>query len=243
MEPEFSEEDGCISDTHNQLLVAELSFQEFTKVVKQMHPDKISGPDGLNPAFFQQFWPILGNEVYTCCRDWLKLNSFPANLNDTNVVLIPKKENACRMRDFWPIALCNVLYKILSKVLANRLKCILPHIISKNQAAFVPDRSINDNVLIVFELIRHMKKSGRGSESDVAIKLDVSKAYDRVDWRFLKKRMHAMGFCRQWIKWMILCMTTVSNDFCFNRASIGLIIPSRGIRQGNPLSPIFFFFV
>ena len=146
-----------------------------------MHPDKAGGPDGLNPAFFQQFWPILGKEVYSCCKDWLNNNSFPTNLNDTNMVLIPKKENACRLKDLPPIALCNILYKILSKVLANRLKLILPHIISENQAAFVPERSINDNVLIAFELIHHMKQSSRGSEGDVALKLDISKAYNKVD--------------------------------------------------------------
>ncbi|KAL8092290.1 hypothetical protein AgCh_034546 [Apium graveolens] len=190
-----AEENRCMTDAHNQMLMAELPFVEFTNAVKQMHPDKASGPDGLNPAFFQQFWPILGKEVYTCCRDWLSTSSFPANLDDTNVVLIPKKENACRMRDLRPIALCNVLYKILSKVLANYLKRILPQVITENQVAFMPNRSINDNVLIAFELIHHMKKSVRGSEGDVALKLYISKAYDRVEWGYLKKRMQVMGFC------------------------------------------------
>lgn len=107
------------------------------------------------------------------------------------------------MKDLRSIALCNVLYKILSKVLANRLKRILPHVISGNQAAFVLSRSINENVLIAFELIHHMKKSFGGHVGDVALKLDISKAYDKVEWGYLRRRMIAMGFCSQWVKWMM----------------------------------------
>lgn len=173
----------------------------------------------------------------------MKNNSFPANLNDTNVVLIPRKQNACRLKDLRPIALCNVLYKILSKVLANRLERILPQIITENQAAFVPGRCINDNVFISFELIHFIKKSNRGREGDVALKLDISKAYDRVDWKYLRKMMHVMGFCSQWVNWMMLCVRTVSYEFCFNGASIGPIIPSLGIRQGIPFLPTCFSFV
>lgn len=111
-----------VTTAQNADLVAELTFEEFTNAVKQMHPDKASDPDGLNPAFFQQFWSILGYEVFLCCKEWLSNCSFPANLNDTNMVLIPKKENAKCMKDLRPIALCNVLYKIMAKVLSNRLK-------------------------------------------------------------------------------------------------------------------------
>lgn len=94
-----------------------------------MHPDKASGPDGLNPAFYQNFWKIMGTEVFECCKKWLQGNSFPADLNHTTVVLISKK-NACHMKDLRPIALCNVLYKIMAKVLTNKLKRVLPGIIS-----------------------------------------------------------------------------------------------------------------
>lgn len=157
-------------------------------------------------------------------------------------MLIPKKENACRMKDLRPIALCSVLYKILSKVLANRLKRILSQIITGNQVAFVPERSINDNVLIAFEIIHCIQKSVRVSENNVALKLDISKAYDRVDWGYLKKRMQAMGFCSKWVSWMMMCVSTISYEVCFNGTNIGPINPSRGIRQGVPLSPYLFLF-
>lgn len=91
-----------------------------------------------------------------------------------------------RLSEVQSIALCNILYKILAKDLENKLKDILPITISENQAAFVPGRSINDNVLITFEIIHHMKRMNKGQEGNVALKLDVIKAYDRVDWVYLK---------------------------------------------------------
>lgn len=147
-----------ITDVQNSKLTEEFSYEEFTIAIKQMHPDKASGPDGLNPAFFQSFWSIMGREIFDYYREWLRTKCFPGELNSTNVVLIPKKENASCLKDLLPIALCNVLYKILLKVLANRLKDVLPCIISENQSAFVKNRSITDNVLVAFEVIHHMSQ-------------------------------------------------------------------------------------
>lgn len=169
-----------ITTVENELLTKELTFDEFSLAVKQMHPDKASGPDGLNPAFFQTFLSIMGHEVFKCCSAWLKSGNFPPDLNSTNVVLIPKKNNASRMRDLRTIALCNVLYKIVSKTLANRFRDVLTAVISENQSAFVQVRNITDNVLIVFEMIHHLRLKNRGTESGIALKLDISKAYDRV---------------------------------------------------------------
>lgn len=95
-----------LSREQNVQLIQEITFEEFTVAIHQMHPDKASGPDGLNPAFYQHFWQVMGREVFGCCNKWLQGEAFPADLNCTNVVLIPKKEGACRMRDLRPIALC-----------------------------------------------------------------------------------------------------------------------------------------
>lgn len=201
--------EAVISDVQNKRLEKEFTFEEFSTALKQMHPDKSAGPDGLNPAFYQHFWGLFGKEVYQCCVNWLNEKSFPTNLNVTTIVLIPKKEGADSMKNLRPIALCNVLYKIIAKVLSNRLKLLLPGIISKNQSAFVPGRNITDNVLVAFEMIHYMRQKKRGEEGEVALKLDISKAYDRVDWSFLKRQMKQMGFSDKWIKWIILCVSTI----------------------------------
>lgn len=229
-----------VTEDENLMLCAELQFEEFSEAIKQMHPDKSSGPDGLNPAFYQSFWSVMGREVFACCKQWLDSVSFPYDLNNTNVVLIPKKDNADNMKDLRPIALCNVLYKILAKVLANRIKKVLPNIISENQSAFVQDRSITDNVLVAFELIHHLRHKNRGSEGEIALKLDISKAYDRVSWTYLEHRLRAMQFSQKWIDWMLLCVRTVSYQFCLNGSIVGPVIPKRGLRQGDPLSPYLF---
>ncbi|WCJ22466.1 hypothetical protein M5689_004555 [Euphorbia peplus] len=119
-----------VTEDMNGDLLRPFDLEEFRVAVFSMSPDKAPGPDGLNPAFFQKIWSTIGDDVFSACNSWLQTGTFPDYLFATTVVLIPKTETPLTMKDLRPISLCNVLYKILAKVLANRLKEILPAIIS-----------------------------------------------------------------------------------------------------------------
>ena len=183
----------------NADLLCTFSPDEVKHALFQMYPSKALGPDGMTTYFFQKYWNIVGRDVLSAMLDFLEKGRMLGCINFTHIVLIPKVQDPEHMSQFRPISSCNVLYKIISKVLVNRMKVFLPQIISINQSVFVPGRMITDNVIISFEMLHYLKNLRGGKNVQIATKLDMSKAYDRVEWDFLQAILLKLGFHRRWV--------------------------------------------
>ncbi|XP_041024388.1 uncharacterized protein LOC121264998 [Juglans microcarpa x Juglans regia] len=184
----------------NEALIAPFRKEEVEEAVFQMGPYKSPGPDGYGACFYQKYWSVIGEDVSDAILDFMHSDHGMEDINFTYLVMIPKCSNPVNITDFRPISLCNVLYKIITKMLANRLKQILPFIISQNQCAFVPGRLISDNILAAYETLHVMRTKMKERKGYMALKLDMSKAYDRIEWNFLKEVMVKMGFDVKWIE-------------------------------------------
>ena len=182
----------------------------------------------------------MGDELTDEVLNAINKRKIPTGWNSTNVVLIPKVNSPEVITQYRPISLCNVVYKIISKMFANRLKRILPEIISPTQSAFVLSRLITDNVLVAYECFHAIKKKTHGSNGFCAVKLDMNKAYARVEWGFLEKIMLRMGFHAHWVELIMECVSSVSYRVRFNNTETEEFAPTRGLRQGGPLSPYLF---
>jgi hypothetical protein len=141
---------------------------------------------------------------------------------------------------FRPISLCNVIYKIASKVAANRLKVYLPDIISEDQSAFVPGGLITDNIITAYECLHFMKKNRAKRNRFCVLKLDMRKEYDRLEWSYLEAVMIKLDFHRLWVRMVMRLVSTVSLQVLFNGGKLRKFKPSRGVRQGDPISPYVF---
>jgi hypothetical protein len=157
---------------------------------------KAPAPDGFTVEFFKACWEVVKHDIYGVVEDSKQSTSILKSLNATMITLIPK-ENEARTSDCYrPIDLCNVVYKIISKVIANRLKPILPTLISQEQAGFVEGRKIVDNIIHAHEIIHTLKSQRRGG---MIIQLDLAKAYDKISWHYMAKTLEFCFFNQHWI--------------------------------------------
>ena len=231
---------STISNLVNIQLIKPVTDLEIKQAIFSMFPNKAPGVDGMPPLFFQTYWHIIKNDIVHAVTSFFHSGNILSAINETIISLIPKVDNPVVISNYRPISLCTVLYKTISKILANRIKKILVHCINPSQSAFVPGRQILDNAVIAHEVLHFLKNKRGGRVGFMALKLDMSKAYDRVEWKFLGRIMLHMGFCPTFVRWIMTCISTVSYSFNLNGQKVGYIKPSRGLRQGDPLSPYLF---
>jgi hypothetical protein len=214
------------------------SVLEIKNAVFSMNKDSAPGPDGFGAFFFQTYWDIIKNDVCEVVLYFFQYNWLMPNFNSNTVVLIPKDSNADTISQFRPIALANFKFKIISKVLADRLAQIMPHIVSKERRGFIKGRQIKDCICLTSEAINLLHKKSYGS--NLAIKIDIAKAFDTVDWSFLLKVLEPFGFCPLFCNWIHTILQSAKLSIFINGKQEGYFSCSRGVRQGDPLSPLLF---
>ena len=197
-----------------EVLSLEVPFteDEVHVALVDLNGDKAPRLDGFTTAFWQFGWDVVKSNIMGMFRDFHEHGSFVRSLNSTFMVLIPKR-GVEDLKDFRPISLTGSIYKLIAKVLANRLKKVMNKLVNSAQNAFVEGRQILDASLIANEVIDSMLKK---KEKGVLYKLDIEKAYDKINWNFLTTVLGKMGFKEKWLGWIKWCISAASFSVMLN---------------------------
>ncbi|XP_075508178.1 uncharacterized protein LOC142545090 [Primulina tabacum] len=228
-----------LPEAHSQALNASFVPEEIKRALFGMSPFKAPGPDGIPAGFYQKTWQIVGNSICEFALHYFEFGKMPVGTNDTLISLIPKVPNPEFITQFRPISVCNVRYKILTKTMTNRLKLVMADLVGPFQSSFVPGRQITDNIMVYQEALHTMRKK-TGGKGYMAIKIDLEKAYDRLSWDFIRETLTEVGLNRVWVRNIMNCIESPRLSILWNGDQMEWINPSRGIRQGDSISPYIF---
>lgn len=204
-----------------------LKFGAWLEVSPHTRPPALMG--------FKLFFTIpIGEDICNFVKICFANNAIPKEVNRTLIALIPKSDNPDTIKMFRPISLCNVRYKIVTKILVAGLRPLLGKIISSFQGSFIPGRSTNDNIIITQEIL-HTLRSKKGKKGGMLLKIDLEKAYDKISWKFLLDTLIFFNLNPDWTALIMSCVSNVRTSILWNGESLDDFSPGRGLRQRDPL--------
>ena len=212
-------------------------MEEVTAAVKQLPAGKAPGTDTVPAEFYHETWGDIDRDIFNFVEETITQAHIAEDLNISKIALLPKSEDRSRVKNFRPISLLNTPYKIVAKIFANKMKPLLHHWILPSQTRFVPNRCILDNIFLAFEA---MEWTLENKQDFSMLLLDFEKAYDRVNWTFLRQVMEWMGSHPTWVRQVMALNENASAAVIVNGEQSQAFKLQRLVRQGCPLAPYLF---
>ena len=229
---------NIVTDDTNIMLTMMPSHQEIKAAIFALNKDSAPGPDGYGAYFYQFYWEIIQEDVFKAVLEFFSSGWILPGFNSNIIAILPKTNDVVSINQYRPIAMANFKFKVISKVLADRLAVIMPSIVSQEQMGFIHDRNIKDCLCIASEAANLLHNKAYGG--NIAMKIDITKAFDTLEWYFLLKVLKNFGFNESFCHWIHVILQSAYLSISINGQSHGYFNCTRGVRQGDPLSPLLF---
>lgn len=214
-----------LNENGKAALLALVTKEEVFNALRAMKSYKAPGPDAFQLFFFKTYWDIIGDDIWNLVKKAYETSSIDSRIAETLVVLIPKVDQPTRLKQFRPISLCNVTYKLITKIFVNKLRPFLNELVGPLQSSFIHGRGTVNNAIVAQEILHYMHRP-KSKVGSIAFKIDLENAYDKIDWDFLHNTLHDFDFLEHIINLVMCCIKSSSLTMLWNGNELRSFTPS-----------------